>query len=85
MNSITFIYRNMGAATKVMKYSKVIIILLTGLIALSASFILGADSGAYGFLIGYGYTATIGGMAGILFAYRRNQQLRKQDCISSEV
>jgi hypothetical protein len=61
-----------------MKYSKGFFILLSGIIALAGSYLLGADSKAYGFLIGFGYTATAGGIAGLLFSYIRNQRLRKQ-------
>ncbi|WP_162055270.1 hypothetical protein [Pontibacter pamirensis] len=62
-----------------MKYNKGILFLVSGIIAIAASRILGESSEAYGFLIGYGYTAIVGGIAGLFIALVKNQKLRKRN------
>lgn len=61
-----------------MKFTKGISFLLSGIIALIASRLIGENSELYGFLIGYGFTATVGGIAVILIAFVRNYRWRKQ-------
>lgn len=66
-----------------MKYNKGILFLLSGIIAIAASRVLGENSEVYGFLIGYGYTAIVGGIAGLLIAFVKNQRFRKRNKINS--
>ncbi|MBX0334104.1 hypothetical protein K3G39_12740 [Pontibacter sp. HSC-14F20] len=60
-----------------MNYTKAIILLVSGILAIAASRWLGAESGAYGFLIGYGYAALVGGVLGIGYSYFKMQKAKK--------
>ncbi|WP_116545137.1 hypothetical protein [Pontibacter virosus] len=60
-----------------MNYTKAIVLLVSGTLALVASLWLGAESGAYGFLIGYGCTALAGGVLGLGYSYYKNQKAKK--------
>lgn len=61
------------------KYNKGMFILLSGIIAIVASQVIDESSEIYGFLIGYGYTAVMGGIAGLLVALVQNKRLRKRN------
>ncbi|WP_299819779.1 hypothetical protein [uncultured Pontibacter sp.] len=61
-----------------MNYPKAILFLVSGIVAIVASFLLGAESKAYGFLVGYGYSALPVGLAVIFFNYFKEQKLKKQ-------
>ncbi|WP_276498930.1 hypothetical protein [Pontibacter litorisediminis] len=59
-------------------YTKATLLLVSGMLAVAASLFLGQESEGYGFLVGYGYTAVAGGLAGMLYSYLKTQRLRKQ-------
>ncbi len=61
-----------------MNYTKATLFLLTGIISVVVSLFLGTESEAYGFLIGYGYTALAGGLGGMLYTYINNRKIRQQ-------
>ena len=61
-----------------MSYTKAILIFVSGIISVAASLFLVTEGEGYGFLIGYGYTALAGGLAGILYSYFKKQNLREQ-------
>ncbi|MCP2043329.1 hypothetical protein [Pontibacter sp. HSC-36F09] len=60
-----------------MNYTKAIVLLVSGIMAIAASFWLGAASDAYGFLVGYGYAALAGGMLGIVYTSVKKQKVKK--------
>lgn len=62
-----------------MNYTKAIVLLVSGMMALAASLGLGAENGAYGFLIGYGYAALGGGVLGMMYTYLKRQKYKKRD------
>ena len=62
-------------------YTKAILLLLSGIAALAASFWLGVGHGAYGFLIGYGYAALAGGVLGVVYTYLKKQKEKKGPAI----
>ena len=62
-----------------MNYTKAIVLLVSGIMALAASLWLGAESEAYGFLIGYGYAALGGGVLGAMYTYLKRQKYNKSD------
>ena len=59
----------MGGTLNTVNYKKGIIFLVSGIIALVVSQLLGESSEFYGFLLGYGYMATVGGVAGLGFLF----------------
>lgn len=62
-----------------MNYTKAILLLLSGIISIAASLWLGVESGAYGFLIGYGYAALAGGVLGMVYTYLKQQKSKKRN------
>lgn len=62
-----------------MNYTKAIVLLVSGILALAASLWLGAESKVYGFLIGYGYAALGGGVLGMMYTYLKRQKPPKRD------
>jgi len=60
-----------------MNYNKAILLLVSGIISITASILLGRESETYGFLIGYGYTALAGGLSGVLYTYFRKQKEKR--------
>lgn len=61
-----------------MNYTKAVILLVSGIVALAASFWLGAAHRAYGFLLGYGCAALAGGALGIGYTFFKNAQAKKE-------
>lgn len=64
-----------------MNYTKATLLLVTGIISVIASIVLGAGSMLYGFLIGYGYTALAGGLGGMLYTYLKQQKAKKEEVV----
>lgn len=62
-----------------MNYTKAIVLLVSGILALAASFWMGEENEAYGFLIGYGYAAMGGGVLGMMYTYLKRQKTHKRD------
>ena len=61
-----------------MNYTKAILLSVSGIVSIAASFLFGTESEFYGFLTGYGYTALAGGLGGLLYTYFKKESLRKQ-------
>ncbi|MBB6612801.1 hypothetical protein H7F15_17295 [Pontibacter sp. Tf4] len=50
-------------------YTKAILLLLSGIVSIILMFLVGSESNAYGFLTGYGYTASFCGAVAIVYTY----------------
>ena len=64
-----------------MNYTKAILLLVSGIISVTASILLGSESKAYGFLIGYGYAAVAGGVWGVVYTYLKKQGAKKKTMV----
>lgn len=64
-----------------MTYTKAIVLLVSGIVAIAASLWLGAENGAYGFLIGYGYAALACGVLGMGYSYFKKQGDKKKTVV----
>ncbi|WP_188502218.1 hypothetical protein [Pontibacter amylolyticus] len=64
-----------------MNYTKAILLIVSGIISIVASLWLGAGSETYGFLIGYGYTALVGGVLGMGYSYFKKQGDKKKTVV----
>lgn len=60
-----------------MNYRKAILFLLSGMATVAIALVVGSESKAYGFLTGYGYTATTGGFLVIIYMRYRRQKPRR--------
>jgi len=64
-----------------MNYTKATLLLVSGIVAITAMFLLGRENSAYGFLLGYGYTAVISGLIATIYTYFKNQKARKRSSV----
>ena len=64
-----------------MNYTKAILLLVSGIISITASILLGSESEAYGFMIGYGYAAVAGGIWGVAYTYLKKQGTKKKTVV----
>ena len=64
-----------------MNYTKAILLVVSGIIAITAMLLLGRESEAYGFLLGYGYTALGSGLIAIVYTYFKNQKARQRSSV----
>lgn len=64
-----------------MNYTKAILLLVSGILSVTASILLGRESEAYGFLIGYGYTALAGGVWGLAYTYLKKRKGKRRAAI----
>lgn len=55
-------------------YKKAILFLVSGVMAIAVSVVVGSDSKSYGFFTGFGYTAVAGGFMGILYCYLKSKR-----------
>lgn len=64
-----------------MNYTKAIMLLVSGILSVAASLWLSTEGEAYGFLVGYGYTALAGGLGGMLYTYVKQQKAKKGEVV----